>query len=116
MRLTDKVIKRPRGRPPTDKQEIVKAAAPRGRPPNKAATPNTYIIKSAPRGRPNTTKEVPPKEQQHDSIKTHMQNTESIVNSRQIRTFKTVLDIPKITEHERHEEKTTYKTNKCNQH
>ena len=49
----EQIVKIPRGRPPTENQEIVKAA-PRGRPPNKttppnkAVTPNKEIIKAAP--------------------------------------------------------------------
>ena len=118
----DKIIKLPRGGPPTNKTKEAIKAAPRGRPPNTTATPNkttppnkaatatNEIIKSAPRGRPTTNKEVPPKEQTDDSIQKQMDKPESIVKSQQIWKSKTLLDIPKIKENEREEEKTNYKT------
>ena len=85
----EQVVKRPRGRPPTDKtKEFIKAAT-RGRPAHKttpqtkAATPNKEIIKAAPRGRPKPNKAAPPTEQKDDSMKTQMDKTESIVKAQQ---------------------------------
>ena len=73
----EQIVKKPRGRPPTDKQEIVKTA-PRGRPPNKetkaAATPHKELVK-APRGRP-------PKETKENSMKSYTEKKDIIVKGR----------------------------------
>ena len=96
----NQIVKRPRGRPPTDKTKAV---------------PNKEIIKTAPnkepikatRGRPKTNKENP--EQKQDSMKTNMDKNDNLTKPRQLRKSKTIVDVPKIKANERDAEKNAYK-------
>jgi hypothetical protein len=119
----ESIVKRPRGIPSTDKTKIIKpttqskpktnkevlkpTTTPSKPKTNKEAikppTETKDIVKHAQRGRP------PKQEKKESSMKTHMDQKESITTTHKLRKSKQILNIPSIKEKQRDDEKSEYK-------